>query len=204
MDILRHTQIEVDSHLYSDDNQQRSPGLHLSQVLDRIESVMIGEKNRSGLGIDVLQACRLFGFGWEGMITRYLNERLHRFEQTVIRPGEVELDGIAMTPDGVIADYSGNPEEFALEEWKATWRSPGKGVDVDQKFARWWWQIKAYCHALQLRRANLRVFFICGRYDARPFVPLPFIEFWEVEFSELELEENWAMVLNTAKSEGWL
>lgn len=128
------------------------------------------------------------------------------------RPGEIVTDeGIAMSPDGV------NPELCALEEYKATWMSSRHGV-TDQygqpldKFVHWFFQMKAYARALDVRRALLRVLFVNGNYnrsgkldDGSPDPEAgPTFKTFDIHFTDEEVEENWAMLLNHARERGLL
>jgi hypothetical protein len=129
-----------------------------------------------------------------------LEEALARKYGTV-RPGEVVSDeGVWMSPDGV------NPEAEAVEEFKATFMSSRDGIlDVfgipHVKFQHWFWQIKAYCRALGVRKAILTVFFICGDYT-RPFTPQ--MKRYAMEFSDAEIEENWQLLMRHAREAGLL
>lgn len=200
MEVITHARLDdLESVIYSDDTHTRSPGLHLSPILDILEGAIIPEvKNRKSMPADTLELYRTLGFIWESALTNYLNDRLEFGDMFLSRPGEIELDGIAMTPDGCLVDAGDG--ETILEEWKCTWRSPGSGVLSDKKFMRWFWQMKSYCYALGVTRANLRVLFVCGNYAPT----IPFAEFISVEFSQMELEENWAMVISNAKASGLL
>jgi hypothetical protein len=131
-----------------------------------------------------------------------LEEALARKYGT-LRPGEIENDGVLMSPDGF------NPDAEALEEFKATWMSCRYGI-VDelfgmplQKFQHWFWQIKAYCLALGLHRAILTVLFVNGDYD-RKTGSNPQLKRYEMTFTDEELEENWQMLLRHAREKGML
>src|SRR5439155_418978 len=50
------------------------------------------------------------------------------------------------------------------------------------------------------RSARLRVFYIVGDWKGSG----PQMRAWQCYFDEREIEETWAMVLNTAKAKGWL
>lgn len=130
-----------------------------------------------------------------------LEEALARKYGTV-RPGEVVADGIWMSPDGV------NPTDEALEEFKATWMSSRHGlVDIfglpHQKFQHWFWQIKAYCRALEVRKAILTVLWVNGDYD-RKVKNQRRIRRYRMEFTQDELDENWTFLLRHAREKGML
>jgi hypothetical protein len=111
-----------------------------------------------------------------------------RPEPTLVPPG------IWCSPDGV------DPNIWAVEEFKCTWYSAKKALD-DPVYWPWLVQIKAYCKALDTRLAKLWVLHINGDYSPpRPWPP----KIYGIEFTELEIEENWQMLVNTAKVKGWL
>ena len=105
--------------------------------------------------------------------------------------GELERDGIFLTPDGMdIADW-------VHEEWKATYKSMRHDP---HEYYRYWWQIKAACYVIGTNLARLRVWFIRGDYKNSG----PQWKSWEVEFTDRELEENWMAIVSHAKKKGWL
>lgn len=186
---------DPDPKWFSEDNQDRSPGLHLSQVLDLLEETLYGNPDGSYVpsGGSAWSKAALFslGFIWERVLTDQALKGLTESGR-LIRPGEVESDGIVMTPDGYCVDG-------ILEEWKCTFKSSGNDI-AGEKFRRWWWQIKSYCRAVGVNRARLRVLFVMGDWRGSG----PQWKGWEAEFTDRELEENWSMVLNEARRRKWL
>src|SRR5437588_9437146 len=77
------------------------------------------------------------GFVWEDLVAQSLAPMLGG---EIVRPGELELDGIVGTPDGL------NLSGMAVEETKATWRSSRRSIETD--YWSWLAQIKAYCQVL--------------------------------------------------------
>ena len=71
--------------------------------------------------------------------------------------GEIEQDGIFLTPDGFDFEYN------ELEEAKATWRGSGRDL-TDPTFWDYIVQCKSYCYAMQSEVARLRVLYINGDY----------------------------------------
>ena len=177
----------IESVNFSEDDNPRSEGLHLSDILEDIE-VNTLRANRGG-DID-LNAFRTMGFIWERVLTGQLIQAAEDCG-SLVRPGELEKDGIYMTPDGLC------PNEWVLEEWKCTWKSMRREIE---DFWRYWAQIKSYCLALDCSHARLRVFFVNGDYKGSG----PRFRVWEAEFTSRELQENWDMNLNHGKSMGVL
>jgi hypothetical protein len=130
-----------------------------------------------------------------------LEEALARKYGT-FRPGEVEVDGVVMSPDGL------NLTDGALEEFKCTWMSSRHGLtDIYgyplQKFQHWFWQMKAYCFALGCDKAILTVLFVNGDYD-RANGMNPQLKRYRIEFMDDELTENWQMLVDHAREKGML
>lgn len=179
----------------------RSAGLHLSSIykvlMQRLQPARFG-------GNKPMDMQRVeIGLLFENMLERALAEKF-----STVRPGEVFSDeGIAMSPDGV------NPIEGSGEEYKATFMSSRDGlyeiVEVDgarhqiprDKFVHWFVQMKGYAKWLGTRVFILRVLFICGDYS-RPIQPQ--FKSYRIEFTEQEIEDNWAMLVQIAHEEGLL
>lgn len=117
----------------------------------------------------------------------------------LIRPGEVHKDNITGTPDAY--DYiTGEPEEY-----KCTKKSCRQDI-TDKKFWIYWVQLKAYCYMIGCDSGVLRVLFINGNYSREEDDPESgyVIKSWRCKWTELELWENWNMLLLHAKRKGWL
>ncbi len=134
------------------------------------------------------------------------------------RPGEFLTDeGIAYSPDLIIF-----PENrTVLGEIKLTWMSAfycpispdqairtglksnwdgRSSVEFPDKFAKYFVQMKAYCYHLHTNHARLIAYFVNGDY--RP--PSPCLLAWDMQFTDVELIENWKMLRNHAKHKGLL
>lgn len=196
---MKITDLEVarfQSALWSPDKHERSAGLHVSTIIGAILEER-GESNvRADLAAADLDDYAAVGFLWERTLTRALNV-MHSEDQEsgMLRLGEFQKDGIYFTPDGVMLNAAGSKP--MLEEWKCTWTSCNKLLE-DRK--KWMYQIKAYCYALDLDTAILRVLYINGTW--RP--PIPCTRHYRLEFSRRELAENWMEILNFAKAKGML
>jgi hypothetical protein len=188
--------LHIDAKLFSSDNRTRTKGCHLTDIVKAIEQGIGHGRNPRAMGEKQLENYRLMGFLWEDVLTHQINaERSWAISPGLVRPGEIELDGIIMTPDAV--DFAADPGPV-LEEWKVTWHSMAR--DLESENWHWFVQMKAYCHALKLTRANLRILYVNGDY--RPTVPKP--QGYAIEFTQRELTDNFSMILNHARSRGWL
>ena len=184
----------IDSRFFSSDNRTRTPGCHLTDIIKDMEKSIGHDRNPRAMGDEKLELYRTVGYLWEDVLTRVINQERSWAAPGLVRPGEIELDGILMTPDAV--DFGTDPP--CLEEWKVTWRSAAR--DLESENWHWFVQCKAYCHALKLTRANLRILYVNGDY--KPTVPRP--QGYAIEFSQRELHDNWSMVLAHGRSRGWL
>jgi hypothetical protein len=176
--------------LVFDASPPRSPGLHLSTIIKSIcheidpKRFPLAAADGGGLPWNRFEV----GFTFERVLeTAFASRRLDIF-----RPGEITLDGIAMSPDGI------DPDGWILEEFKSTWMT---SHDVPEGAKCWHWKIQmmAYCHALGTTRARLRALFINGNGDKNPEYKV-----WDLEFTEQELEANWTMIVRHARAKGWL
>lgn len=216
---------------------ERSAGLHFSQIRESIleeitpkrrkrltrseqaqpatEQRGEGESERGYLFHNYVEG----GFTFERALEQALVSRL---DGSVIRPGEVIVDGIACSPDGISC------VDCALEEYKFTWKScaetpwpcvehaivapdgrrygaphpacPRCIRDFGPKFWGWIIQLKAYCYVLEIKTARLRAFFVNGDYKAKT----PEYRVWHFEFTEEELQQTWRLLVVHARSKGWL
>jgi len=118
------------------------------------------------------------GYRWEKILT------LGFGEDAAIRIGEVVLDGIAMSPDGVAYH---DPAQLIpiVEEYKCTSKSSLKSPTDNWK---WMMQVKGYCKALGSTKCIFRILHV------RDFIPV--YAPWELVFTQDELDENWQAILN--------
>lgn len=98
------------------------------------------------------------------------------------QPGEVTLDGISGSPDGITGKV--------LEEFKCTWKSAYTRPDI-LKERLWMWQLMSYLKMLKLKQARLHVVWINGDY--RP--PSPKYAVYNIGFTQAELDRHWEMVM---------
>lgn len=179
----------------------RSSGLHVSDIIASLNEQV------DPLPPELLDAYAALGFVVEqifeyGIAHACLNNRY-------IRIGELELDGIAGSPD--IVDV----EEWAVVDTKAKWCSSKHAADqesIESKFRKEIWQLKAYCHMLtrctdrECHTAQLWMCFVNGDYrEIAKGVRCP--PHWiarRFTFTAAELVDNWAMLKEEARRQGWL
>lgn len=162
-------------------SQPRTAGTHVSSIINAI-AVNIGRRDNDFSRAD-LDAFAVLGRIFEHVLAQTIL-RPPRY----VRPGELECDGIIGSPDAV------DTEDPAVVEIKVTWKSSLRCIE---DFREYWWQIKSYCWMLGVTRARLYVLYVCG--DWRP--PVPQWRCWEVTFTDLELRENWMMMVNNMPKE---
>lgn len=180
----------------------RSEGVHLSQIIRWVREKSEGPIRETGNDHFITM-----GFMLEVILERgfkLFGNMMRKDRDRIVRPGEYELDGIYMNPDGV------DNRDGTLEEYKATYKSLGRltGTNPDKgdcagdvlcwvKRFHWWWlvQIMAYCWVVGTERARLIVWFANGDYSHKPPLGGPQIVVVELEFTLEELQGNWANVL---------
>lgn len=197
--ILREIPFNPASNLFSTErDKSRHPGLHVSKIIHNLDVTLNPEKYKNNFDEAQLNTYASLGHVWEQVFTEYYNLAYGEGKShDIIRPDEVELDGVWMTVDGIDAT------EMCLLELKSTWRSAGR--DIEKDFWAWWVQQKAYCKAWGLMKSRLGVFFVNGYYgDPKSQKNVPCWKMWEATYEQWELDKNWSMLINHARSKGWL
>lgn len=152
---------------------------HVSTLI----SAVLGDRERVG-GVD--DAGRnIMGLGriWEETVMRrvVLKEAMDR-EMAPVFDFKAECDGIIGTLDGLLIGKEG----LAVWENKVRFRER----HPPQHYARWMYQVKAYCHMVGCDAAWLTVLHL----STRP--PNADLVWWGLKFTPEELEENWRMLRN--------
>ena len=171
----------------------RSEGLHQSTIIKSIMQKVYPKRFKEAKATDDLPWEKFaLGWAWEESLSRSFAE----LADVVMHPGELELDGIIGTPDGLNVTGDG-----CLEEYKATYISARNEIKSD-KFLHWHMQTKGYLKMLGIQPVVIyRVFFVCGDYQY-PIGPL--WKSWRVEFEQHDIETNWQLLVRHATNEGWL
>jgi len=159
----------------------RSPGVHVSTIIHALLSDLYGSKERP---IDEnTRVAMEAGFIWEETLSMAWRYRLG------MRPGELVVDDIALSPDGI--KYEGN--KLIVEEYKFTATSARKTpLDVQ----RWLLQTSSYCYGVGTDTADFHVLYYNGDYT-RPFKHI--YKTYRIVFGWQELKDNWNMIVNYAK-----
>lgn len=154
--------------------------LHLSDIYGDLEKELFPIKNTGNrLWAEV-------GFLFEEALSFAFRNRLGK------RIGEIELDGVVCSPDGI--DF----ENWILEEYKATWKSSRRCPTENW---RWMIQLKGYLKVMHMTQAKMRILYLNGNYRDK-FGP-QYKEF-TLDFTQSEIDVNWSMLINHAKRKGWL
>lgn len=154
---------------------------HLTDVIKYIEKqlgVSYQAFNNPKLTMDL-------GFLWERTLERTLGEAMGQ------RPGEVWLDDIVGSPDGIGPDLKDNIN-LALEEYKFTWKS-----SKTSPMENWYYmtQAKSYCKMLGLNVVIMRIIYVMGEYRGGG----PVYRVARIKFTDKEIDTNWAMILKHKK-----
>jgi hypothetical protein len=157
--------------------------IHLSDIAKYIEYKMDYAQRTKGSADWNMNLAGEVGFLWEDLLSYVFGMKY------AVRIGEVELDGIVGSPDGLSSNDPLGKELLVNEEYKATWRSiKKKPTDI------WYWetQFKSYCHMLGVTVTVARVLYLMGDYKGSG----PLYKVFRMEFTPFELRENWKMILD--------
>src|SRR5262245_56770077 len=118
--IVESLPMEITAEDYSEVTGARSPGLHLSEILTEL-NIARGGETYPDTDPQTRQNYFTMGFLWEQFLSRVFRETaIKKKAGTLIRPGEFVLNGVATSPDAI------DLEDYALEEYKATYLSSAK------------------------------------------------------------------------------
>lgn len=175
----------------------RTPGVHVSDVIRSI-AVKIGKlkeyeaEELADIEVrfpaDAQSTLRIaLGLAWENWIASALPWIEFHF-------GEVQLEGIFMTPDG-ISDVIGidrNTHSY-LHEFKLTWKSSKRDIRDE-----WYWlsQVMAYLKKMKLRAAVVHIYYVNGNYRGSG----PQRRSYHLVFTQAEIDANWTMIMHEANT----
>jgi hypothetical protein len=193
----------------------RSPGVHVSSVIQDVARRMGFLKRddeeeldwtlaryRMMHGEDIARVYPtvfyrvMMGLAFEEWLGPQLDINYHGI-------GELELDGIAGTPDGISFD----PDTGAgvLHELKLTWKSSRSDRDTPQDRLThefmWLAQTKAYCAqacamGLDVTEAHLHVYWVNGNYRGSG----PEYRRYRLQFTPKEIEANWRLIRTASRT----
>lgn len=182
----------------------RSEGLHLSQIYNDLYCDLEPKRYVRGSLPDPLRMEA--GLALEEMLESGLRNRLRGDG----RPEEfVSDEGIICSPDLIIFNHVTRVGEIKLS-WLSTRELPTEVSNhLPPKFSKYTVQMMAYCHVVQTPYARLYFFGVNGGYEflrkgGRGTPPGPKLLAFDIEFTKRELDENWSMCLNHARSKGML
>jgi hypothetical protein len=195
----------------------RTPGLHMSGIYNSLYAEMYPDiYGMDDINSPTPQTRMTLGTAFEetleqALVTRIIGERPGEFatqhaadcihSRTSVKVGDATCPcgaGVIYSPDQLI--FNGH---IQLGEFKCTWYSIRQGI-TDPKFDKWFTQMKAYCYHLQTTSARLYVLFVNGDYSWKKPYGGPHVRAWDIEFSPMELEKNWRMLLRHAIKKGML
>lgn len=175
----------------------RSPGLHASALLKRLHPV------ESAITEAELRIYGLLGLAFEDRVELALLTLSQEpdWPWDCYRPGEVECDGIACSPDILLVPKGAGPlMEMSI---KVTWKSTKEAPD-GPKFSYYADQSLCYGTPLHTLDGILLIYFVNGGYeflqkrkrgeDGKP--PLPQVRGWQMAWSEQERAETWQALCN--------
>lgn len=141
---------------------------------------------------DIMPLRMFMGMGWEMWAARL-------YPELEWQPGEVEIAGIAGSPDGFSILPIAGETHVVVEEFKLTWKSCRHREILKERL--WMWQIKSYVWMSGSAMegpgyARVHVCWVNGDYE-RPFSP-KYIRYL-IQFDEEELDRNWVMVRDNAQ-----
>ena len=165
----------------------RSPGLHMSTIYNSLFKRLEPKRYRGEDSPNPLMTA--MGTAWE----KHLEFLLTKAGVKVFRPGELMTpNGIAYSPDGIIDDN--RLAEFKVAWWMSSKDMPRKPASsFPPKFDKYVCQLQSYAHNLELSRARLYVLFVQGAGQD------PELLVYDIEFTERELQTNYAMMMNHAR-----
>ncbi len=158
----------------------RSPGLHVSTIIQDMAK-RLGYINESDWEMETT---------WGAGLLFEIALEIALGEEIAPRIGELEKDGILLTPDGYDPLYKPNGR---IHEYKFTWKSVNNNI-VENNFM-FMSQTKAYCYVMGTNDVIFYIFYCMGdwRHSGPQYAEV------EIKFSDLELQENWSMLLKHAE-----
>jgi hypothetical protein len=194
---------EVPFKIQLDRGTGRSPGLHVSEVI-RDLALRGGILDRKWATDNIEDAPErvALGLAWEEWIHK-------QHPEICFHPGEIIVDDVAMSIDGASfnedeASIFTSDSDGAVHEFKLTWKSSRYPVTDD-----WMWmaQLKSYIHGMRVSSVAkinvgfMHVFYVMGNYGKDRTDPEsnPRYKIFGIEFTDLQIHENWSMIKAHAK-----
>ena len=118
----------------------RTDGLHLSTIIHSLDQELHPDTYKAGSTWDLNSAAQI-GVFWEEALSYAYRDMF------ALDLGEIEKDGIYMTPDGIDEDENG----LIVEEYKASWKSV---KTPPYEIFRYKIQLISYCYVLEIPRGS--------------------------------------------------
>jgi hypothetical protein len=173
----------------------RTPGLHMSDIYGalykELDPKRYDKRGEDGEPIPMDLLKLELGLSFEQILEDAIARRL-----LGERPGEFTTpEGVIYSPDQIFFENG----ELILGEFKLTWYS-ARNAPFDEKFAKWFTQMKSYCYHLGTEWARLYVLFVNNDYKP----PTPKLLAWEIKFTARELQDEWNLMKRMAIKKGLL
>lgn len=178
----------------------------------KFELTTVEDHNRSG-GVHLSDITRDIGFTMGYIPPEYMHSELNpeiiniglaledftfpRFHPDVdYHPGEMMLDGISGTADG-ISWFDSRTKK--VHEGKTTRKSMRKELDLTMEWL-WMAQTASYCKMWDTNLARYHIWWLNGDYRRGQPSANPHYKLYDLEFTKRELDDNWQMILNRGRS----
>ena len=151
---------------------------HVSELISK---AMMDKRNDIDERVEGIMA---LGRIWEWIVRPDIKKRVEEVGLIFVPPHTRECDGVIGSPDG--AAYDG-PVPVAVVETKLRFSAPF--VDVrDQR--RYMLQDKAYCYLTGCKEVWMPILHVQSGPPSAEY------RWYRIGFSEVELEENWRLLMN--------
>jgi hypothetical protein len=169
-----------------EESEPRQPGLHLGQVIKSLmDKSGLGYK---GKGFADMELTAEIGTLWERVFSKAAAEKY------IVRPPQMEMDGVWLSLDGVGPDPEGRVPLVVIE-YKVSWSSTNKSPSDNFYYMA---QVKSYCKAVDTKVVVFHNFHVMGDYKGSG----PVYRVARIEFSKKEIEDNWRMIVQHKRGMG--
>lgn len=174
----------------------RERGVHLSGIIQAMLK-RIDPKKYAGPRDPIRMGTYIAGgLAFEQILEDAIRQALFGTLQ-IERPPSMELDGVHMNADGISVELRHwelhpEPEPYVMvHEFKMTWMS-SREFPHNDKFWKYFTQIKGYCKLFDTTLARLWVYWVNGDYSTHQ----PVLMAYDLVFTQREIDDNWNMLLN--------
>ena len=181
----------------------RTPGIHVSSILSHI-AISQGlysawPSSPTQEQRDARRMKRIQGLAWEDWLAPRIAAHYSTFEYHL---GELSLDGIIGTPDGISYESDGSILLHEIKHTKYSSRQLDFHSDSQWKLAPWTWQCMSYLRMLseeagcECTRAVVHPLFADGDYKENrwpQYTPVL------LEFEWVEITGMWEVILNNKR-----